>query len=220
MRDGQFDGEHRVVRRDRGDERPAAAGDEVDRLVDGVVGRGCSTPGRTPRSRAPHRPSASSKRSSIGATNAPVGGRAVGAAASARRRSRDDPPGVDAACRTCRSTSSRCSSEASGPIVTPSVRGSPTTTFSSRRVRRASTTASTDPVGTIARRIAVHFCPAFDGDLGHQLPHVRVELGGALDGVGAEHRRVDRVGLAREHARRRSAPRRASAGARPSTPTR
>ena len=63
---------------------------------------------------------------------------------------------------TCASTSSRCAVEASGPIVTPSARGSPTTTRSSIRARTAATRASTDAAGTIARRIAVHFCPAFE----------------------------------------------------------
>ncbi len=45
--------------------------------------------------------------------------------------------------------------------MTPSARGSPTTTRCAIRSRTASTTASWRSAGTITRRIAVHFCPAF-----------------------------------------------------------
>jgi hypothetical protein len=40
--------------------------------------------------------------------------------------------------------------------------------------------------------------PGLRGHLGHELPHVRVELRGSGDGVRAEHRGVDGVGLRRE----------------------
>ncbi len=70
------------------------------------------------------------------------------------------PPAASRA-RTLATTSSRCSRETRGPIVTASACGSPITTRSATLSRTASTRASTDAAGTIARRMAVHFCPAF-----------------------------------------------------------
>jgi hypothetical protein len=57
-------------------------------------------------------------------------------------------------------TSRTCVRLASGPIFTPSTAGSPTCTVP-RRLRSAAITSSIIPLGTIVRRIAVHFCPAF-----------------------------------------------------------
>ena len=68
-----------------------------------------------------------------------------------------------------------------------------------REARRAPrrSTASTDAVGTMIRRIAVHFCPAF------AVISVTTDATNASnsavpgDGVGTEDRGVDRVGLGR-----------------------
>lgn len=101
---------------------------------------------------------ASANFSSIGSTNAPSAATPAGASVVPMTSS----PPASCSLRTWRSTSSRWPVEASGPIVVPSWRGSPTTTRSASRSRTASTSASTDAAGTIARRMAVHFCPAFE----------------------------------------------------------
>ncbi|MOA01098.1 hypothetical protein D3C78_1204850 [compost metagenome] len=60
---------------------------------------------------------------------------------------------------TREATSSNWACEASAPIFTPSLLGSPTTTLA-RRADRRSATASMRFCGTMMRRMAVHFCPA------------------------------------------------------------
>ena len=66
-------------------------------------------------------------------------------------------------------TSSRCSRLASAPIRVSGCAGLPTGSLASRAAT-ASTTSSATAAGTIARRMAVHFCPAFDGHLGDDGP--------------------------------------------------
>ena len=83
-----------------------------------------------------------------------------------RRRPRSSPDRRTPARTTRRSaptlppTSPTCARPASGPIRTPSTDGSPSLTPASRFVS-ARTTSSIIPSGTMVRRIAVHFCPAF-----------------------------------------------------------
>ncbi len=59
-----------------------------------------------------------------------------------------------------RRTSSRCSRLASAPMRTSGFEGSPTL-MRARRSHTASCTSSSSSAGTKARRMAVHFCPAF-----------------------------------------------------------
>ena len=143
MRRGELDRDRRVVRRDAGHERAAAARDERRQPRRACRSRGSTRPARTPRPRA--RPSARgirepqqhrrrrtrrrvprrvepSARVTSGASVEPI---------------TSSPPAASSFA-TCRSTSSRCSSEASGPIVTPSARGSPThdALGDARRARR------------------------------------------------------------------------------------
>ncbi len=106
----------------------------------------------------------SAKPTSSGAMNAPSGAGPVVPSACTTDGASTDPisssPPAATSAATCRSTSSRCASETSGPIVTPSACGSPITTRSAILACRAATTGSTSSAGTIARRIAVHFWPA------------------------------------------------------------
>lgn len=61
---------------------------------------------------------------------------------------------------TAARTSASCSSEARAPMVTPSARGSPTTTRSLMRAPMAAATSEVNSLGTSTRRMAVHFWPA------------------------------------------------------------
>ena len=94
--------------------------------------------------------------SRIGETKAPRS--ASASSTSTRSGSPNTIRPASARALTLRRTSSRCSRLASAPIRADA--GSPTVTFASR-AEAASTTASTCSAGTNARRIAVHFWPAF-----------------------------------------------------------
>ena len=101
---------------------------------------------------------ASSQRTSSGEMNAPRSASAPTTWTCSGSPNTSRP--ADSSAFSDRRTSSRCSRLASAPIRTVSSAGFPITIFSSR-ARTASMTASSCPAGTNARRIAVHFCPAF-----------------------------------------------------------
>ncbi len=205
-----------------GHERSAAAGDEVDGLRRRCRSRRCSRPGRTPRPRAP-RPRRSRRT----------------AASSARRTRRRDSgrpggstppmtssPPASTSLPTCRSTSSRCSSRGERPhrdalaarVADDDLLGEPGAQGVDHGIHRRRSARS--PAGsrcTSARPSTVISAISWRD--------VRVELGGAGHGIRAQHRRVDRVGLAREHDaaglhRRRATRRRSAVDADPVNATR
>ena len=94
---------------------------------------------------------------SIGAKNAPL-------SRSAPTTSKSPPPNTSSApwriISAADPTAFTCARLASGPMRTPSAVGAPMV-VAARRLDTALITSSSRPAGTIERRIAVHFCPAF-----------------------------------------------------------
>ena len=185
MRRHQLDRDVGIVRRDARDERPAAAGDEVGGLGDGrrrrardATGPNASisctaSDGRVVEAQqraARRRPRRSGPDRAVRAGD-------LGRRRSSRSRSGRRPP---RASPTCAAPRRAAPIEASGPIVTPSARGSPIDdALGDARPHGGDRGHRPNPAGTIARRIAVHFCPALSRHLGHELAHVGVELGRA-----------------------------------------
>ena len=138
----------------------------------------------------------------IGVMKAPSGAGPIVPSARTTSGASDEPsrmrPPAASSAATCRSTSSRCSSETSGPIVTDSARGSPITTrssiFASQRLDEGVDRALRHD-RTADRRALL---PGLRRELDQELLHVGVEFGRAGRSIRPEDRRVDRVGLARE----------------------
>ena len=181
-----------VVGDQRADQGAPAAGRELDRLVDRVVGRARCRPDRTARRRG-----ARSRPGSRAA--APGTGRRR---ARGRRRPRRRGPGRRTRSRRRRAAPGppcgppRAGSRlASAPIRTSSWAGLPTVTLASRADDRLDDGVRPSRSGTIARRIAVHFWPALTVISATTPLTNRSNSGSSVVTSGTEDRAVQRVGL-------------------------
>ena len=152
-------GDGLVVGEDRGDEAALAAVGERDRVVEVVVGHDVETGPNASTSWIAGLPQrvvgVEQDRVEEGALLGVAGGDASTASGS--------PATISASWRSSRMrsrTSSRWSRLASAPMRVASSAGSPRAVLA-RRSPRAATSASVKARGAMARRMAVHFCPAF-----------------------------------------------------------